>query len=287
MSCGWRSSKTWPWFVFVSLKSLGLFSEKDFETLLDNTYLNVHMLFEGILIWFLNLKNKFTRDEVIVDLASSNLYTNLTNIKKGNNYYDLVRVSIVLLWFSFSISPCLASIEKIISNTLEHTLKCSNCGLKQSPKFDRLLHPHQVSPHRNLKLWDKHAVRLGLTSVALLCLVYFPSLRRVALGKNAGFFPKQRLVMEPTVKYADLQQKITSCLCFNLCCSCMELAQWTIPYVLAFLLPLFTYEIWSGTTLQVSLYLEIKSLFSPTKNTSTRHITRIRKIIKQEILNYM
>ena len=193
-------------------------------------------------------------------------------------------------FFHDFLSPFLFSFSfnwEDISNTLDLVWTHSS-GLKQSPKFDTLLHPHQrVSPHRNLKLWDKHTVRLGLTSVALLCLVYFPSLRKVALGKNAGFFPKQRLVIEPTVKYADLQQKITSCLCFNLCCSCMELAQWTIPYVLAFLLPLFTYEIWSGTTLQVSLYLEIKSLFSPTKNTSTRHVTRIRKIIKQEILgNY-
>lgn len=163
---------------------------------------------------------------MIVDLASSNLYTNLANIKKGNNYYDLVRVALFCKDFLSPFLLSLASIEKIISNTLEHTLKCSNCGLKQSPKFDTLLiHPHQVSPHRNVKLCDKHAVRLGLTSFALLCLVYFPSLKRVALGKNAGFFPKQWLVIELTVKYADLQQKITSCLCFNLCCSCMELAQ--------------------------------------------------------------
>lgn len=125
MSCGWRLSKSWPWFVFISLKFLGLFQRKILKHCWIIYYLNVRILFEGILNW----DNKITQDEVIVhNLASSNLYTNVKKRKKRKlTLSGLGWQFFLIIFLHFSLAS--ASIEKILQTLFLYFQTCQTVGI--------------------------------------------------------------------------------------------------------------------------------------------------------------
>lgn len=125
--------------LFLFPWNLGLFWRERFETLLDNTTWMLKCYLKEFQIEFITQTTRLLETRWLLILASSNLYTNLKKVEKGN--YDLDRVSLVSKWFSFSINFLLSFKFnwEDRSNTLDfvwtyfsYTLKCWNCGLKQS-----------------------------------------------------------------------------------------------------------------------------------------------------------